>query len=360
MIEHSLAELATQHAGAVVLARPRVVLALPTTQCALYITRTLGHLWEELQPVADRYEPVLVVCLNGRDPDNAAERQIRSFAKDIRRTSSTRPQPEFELLVVDRIGKNHAINTLADRARELSAEVFHLVDDDVRFAPGSLRANVDALMSIDRDAVALVGSDYEAVRHPLRSLLGTSKSAFDAVSRWWWQNAFRIPFEPEAARSTFCSAQSLAMRLHHFPTLPEDATGVTDDAYINFWVAAHGGTVRKVPGSILYFEVASSYPEWLRQQTRTFLGTIRALERFPVQRLATEDAYAWPYAMNRGSRRPFVEPTLRRAWFAMVFRAARAHLTRRVERLRRLDLQVGWGRAETTKGILHAALRDVT
>ncbi len=333
--------------------RTSVLFAIPTTNSADHIGQTLTHLFGEISSLPDDYEATLVVCLNGADEQGATERAIQTAFERQRAASS---RIALDLVRLLPAGKSRAVNALVGEARRRGCAVIHLFDDDVRLGPGSVAPNLRAVTAAK--GLTLVGSRFCAGEHSLKELLA-KQPPWHAMQAWLLHRTFRTPFDPVAEVFPFCSAQSLCMLTVDFPSLPEEDAGITDDAYLNYYVVARGGTVHKVAASTVQFEVAATYAEWNHQQTRLFLGLLATLDAFPVERARIEDAFAWPYAYNRGSRRLPRLRTFLGQPFLLPYWLCRHQLTRRVERLWREGETVGWGTAASTKRVSDVPSRDV-
>jgi hypothetical protein len=327
----------------------RVLVGIPTTDCGSYIANSLRMLRPELADLASGYEVTLLVCLNGgseeerrRDRD-AIEEGFKAIAADGLSLKA-------EIIERPAAGKNAAVNAIVAEARARAVTYIHLLDDDIQLRHGSLRRNVAALQGCPVSP-ALSGSRYIAYRRSLTEFLRRERSVRRGIVAWWWHSVFRTPFEPDEEPYIFCSAQSMAMRASEFPALPEDDAVVTDDAFINYSVVQGNGALMHPDDSIVYFEVASRYDEWIRQQQRIWVGVENALKLFRESEKEIYSRLSWAYAHNREARVRARLRSPRHAILLACYRLAQAHLGRVHAR----TVVFEWGRAATTKGMGHGA-----
>jgi cellulose synthase/poly-beta-1,6-N-acetylglucosamine synthase-like glycosyltransferase len=320
----------------------RVVVALPTTASARYLSTSLARLVPELRELAASRDVTLALCVNGPDPDGLNHEAARSAVAEVHEQL---PQVDTVVLVREAAGKSGAVTELLAHARSIGASFFLIVDDDVAFSPGTLSRNIDALANAPADEPVLVGARILAPERSLRSFL-RGQPAHRALSAWWWQSVFRLPYEPASEFFLFSPGPCSAMRVEHYPELPPDDTSIFDDVYVNYWSVSHGGTILQPPGSIVYFHVASGYREWIRQQLRIVAGVEATLAMFPDRADEIRRVFAWAYSHNKEARIRARCHTPRRLLLLVFYRLAQEDLLRRYHKLETVP---DWGRAESTK-----------
>lgn len=320
----------------------RIVVALPTLASGRYIRRSLGQMVPELRALATGRQVTLAACLNGPDPDGQHLEALREALDAVR---DGIPGLDTHVLVRAEPGKNAALGDLVGYARSIDAAYFMVIDDDVVFEPGTLGRNIDALAQAPTDRVVVVGARILTPVRPLRSFL-KRQAGPAGVLAWWWQSVFRLPYEPASEFFLFTPGPCSAMRVGDYPELPSDESGITDDAYINYWVVAERGLILQPPGSVVYFQVASGYREWIRQQLRVLAGIETTLALFKDDADEIRRVFAWAYSHNKEARVPAVCRTPRRLVLLCAYRLAQEDLLRRY---RKLAGTPDWGRAESTK-----------
>lgn len=283
-----------------------------------------------------------MTCVREDHPDGTHLGALRE-ALDV--VEGEIPGMDTHVLVRAEPGKNAALGVLISYARSIDADYFIVIDDDVAFEPGTLSRNVDALAQAPTDRIVIVGARTLTPARPLRSFL-KHRAGPAGLLAWWWQSVFRLPFEPESEFFLFTPGPCLAMRVGDYPDLPFDDSGITDDAYINYWTVAQRGLILQPAGSIVYFHVASGYREWIRQQLRLLAGIETTLALFKGDAEEIRRVFAWAYSHNREARVPAVCRTPRRLLLLAAYRLAQEDLLRRY---RRLSGTPDWGRAESTK-----------
>jgi hypothetical protein len=321
-----------------------VVVALPTMASGHYISRSLRQMVPELSELAAGRDVTFAACVNGPDPDGTHLSAVQGALEGLK---GVIPAIETSILVRESAGKNAALGDLISYARSIGAAYFLVVDDDVVFEPGTLSRNIDALAQAPTDRVVVVGARILAPARPLRSFL-KPQAAPGALAAWWWQSVFRLPYEPASEFFLFTPGPCSAMRVEDYPELPPDDSGITDDAYINYWVVAGGGTILQPPGSVVYFHVSSSYREWIRQQLRILAGIERTLALFRDDADEIRRVFAWPYSHNKAARVRASCRTPRRFLLLICYRLTQADLLRRYRKLAEVP---DWGRAESTKHV---------
>ncbi|MBR7833767.1 hypothetical protein KDL01_10855 [Actinospica durhamensis] len=319
-----------------------VVVALPTTASGRYISRSLHRIAPELRALAAAHDVVLVACLNGPDPDGHHRSSLTTALEEL---AAEAPGLGTHLLVRGPAGKNAALGELIGYARGIGAASFLVVDDDVLFEPGTLARNIDALVRADRERIVVVGARILAPTRPLRAFRRDARLP-SALWAWWWQSVFRLPYEPASEFFLFTPGPCSALRVEDYPELPADDSGITDDAYINYWTVAQGGEILQPPGSVVYFNVACGYREWIGQQLRILAGVERTLALFPDHADRIREVFAWAYSHNKDARVRAHCRTPRRLLLLIFYRLAQQDLLRRYRGLRGTP---GWGRAESTK-----------
>ncbi|GLK99186.1 hypothetical protein [Dactylosporangium matsuzakiense] len=320
----------------------RVVVALPTTASARYLSTSLARLIPELRELAAVRDVTLAICVNGADPEGAHHEAARSAAAEVH---GQLPQVETTVLRREPAGKSGAITELLAHARSIGAAFFLIVDDDVAFSPGTLARNIEALAGAPAEEPVLVGARILAPERPLREFL-REMPAPRALWAWWWQSVFRLPYEPASEFFLFSPGPCSAMRVEHYPELPPEDTGIFDDAYVNYWSVVHGGTILQPPKSIVYFHVATGYREWIRQQLRIIAGIEATLALFNERADEIRRVFLWAYSHNKDARTRARWRTPRRLLLLVFYRLAQEDLLRQY---RKLTAAPDWGRAESTK-----------
>lgn len=322
----------------------RVVVALPTTASAHYLSSSVDRLIPELRELAAVRDVTFAACVNGPDPDGLHRDTARAV---LDRVHEQLPRVETTVIVREPAGKSGAITELLHYARSIDAAYFLVTDDDVAFEPGTLSRNIEALAAAPADRPVLVGARILAPERPLRSFLD-QLPVHRALPAWWWQSVFRLPYEPASEFFLFSPGPCSAMRVKHYPDLPPDDSGIFDDAYVNYWNVVNGGLIQQPPGSVVYFHVASGYREWIRQQLRIIAGIEATLALFGDRADEIRKVFAWAYSHNKEARIPARWRTPRRLLLLAFYRLAQEDLLRHYRKLQGVP---DWGRAESTRDV---------
>jgi hypothetical protein len=327
--------------------KARVLIGMPTISCEKYIARSLAKLLDEIDRIDTmQFQPALAICLNGAGQDESA-RAIRDW---IDTAAATRPGLQVFFLRTDRPGKNNAINLLLEKARAERFDDLQLVDDDVEFEPGSIRANVEHLRDArcQKSGPALVASRFYAKPQRLRDFASHPAQVPQALVRWFNYKIVSIPFSAEAEPWLACSGQSLAMSVATAPVLPDDASGITDDTFLSCYYALNGHIV-KPERSVVYFKVSTYLKEWRAQQLRIYAGVEKAYEHFGKRKPALERIFAWPYSPQPERRTAIQTSSWKRLFKYQFFKLYCKELHRMILSHQRSGAQVQWNRAESTK-----------
>jgi cellulose synthase/poly-beta-1,6-N-acetylglucosamine synthase-like glycosyltransferase len=319
-----------------------VVIALPTTACAPYIAASLRKLVPELRDLTAAHDVTLAVCLNGPDPGGAHHAALRS-ALDV--AGAQVPALRTHVIVREPAGKSAALGELVGYARSVGAAYILVTDDDVVFEPGTLVRSVAALVSAPTDRPVLVGARILVAPRPLRSFLARLP-VHRALLAWWWQAVFRLPYEPASEFFPWAPGSCSALRVADYPELPPDDSGITDDAYVNYWMVANGGEIQQPPGSVVYFYAATDYREWIRQQLRVLAGVEATLALFADRADEIRRYFAWAYSHNKEARVRARCRTPRRLLLLAAYRLVQEDVLRHY---RKLTGAPDWGRAESAK-----------
>jgi glycosyltransferase involved in cell wall biosynthesis len=289
----------------------------------------------ELVRLEPPYEVMALIVLNGSTPDD--ERAVRAAAM-----AAVIP---IEVMVLGDAGKNRALNAGIRWCADEGVEIVHVLDDDQTYASGSLKANVEALVQMQRElgVKGLVGC-----RHLVR--YSEQPNLIERVAG--------LAFELRSDPPRFCIGGSMCCFVDLFPNLPDDDLGVADDAYICNWYFQkylgywkHFGFVPIVfpTGSNAYFSVARSISEYQRQQTRVRFGVLRSYKLFGDLESELRTYFDWTFHCDSTQQtfRSLSSGDRRIRWIA--FYLLRRNVNRRAEELLRRGEVTQWNKAESTK-----------
>lgn len=293
-----------------------IVIGIPTTESSDYIYKSLVRIYDEILRCNDKiYHFRVVLCINGNHHDDVAK-EVYRFFRDYNIA-----EEYYAVLVNQDAGKNNAVNRIVQYARNLGdIDIIHFFDDDVVLKRGSLSCNLKALITHERQHAepALVGSAYIAEIFPFRHFLKLS-NPLGAFMKWMFHRIISQPYRITAPRPKFCEGPSFCVYLKYMPSLPDDALGITDDAFLSNYFAIQGKEyyqkygvlpIIKPQESVSYIKLPLSYGEWMRQQIRVHAGIERAFQYFSVERTYLEKVFAWEYAFNKLSRIPLVNASI--------------------------------------------------
>ena len=238
----------------------RVVAAVACHRDEPAVARTVGDLSDDL----GRFDAArIVVCVNG--PGSKKSAAAVALAE----------VPGVELRFLDEASKPAAWNLL----RSEPADVTVFSDADVRIAPGSVAALVEALEE-----------------HPDAVLASAAQRPAEPESA-----AARVATVPFKLRWEGVAGTLYAARTAWLPEMPADV--ILDDAWL--WAAANAmgeGCIVAVPEAVATFRPASSWSDLWRQRLRAEAGK-RQLKQWGV-RLAPAPAAARPSASLLRAYRP--------------------------------------------------------
>lgn len=316
----------------------KVCIVVPTYSSGRYFAASFRALLGAAREVATRFETLIVVVLNGSTP--ADEREVRRAVE-----ASDVPS---RLIVTPEAGKNGAINRGLGACVEHGCDIVHVVDDDQRYAPGTLLINVLALLGMRErlNVDGLVGSRHIAV-------LGRGATPIERLAS--------LAFEEWQEAPRFCIGGSMCTFVEAFPELPPDEKGIADDAFVcNTFYARFRDLYRTTgilpivfpQGSKVYFNVALDLAEYERQQVRIRYGVLAGYRAFPELEQELRAYFTWKFHCDRETHPPrsvlhdLVELGRWRA-----FRWLRDRANRKAEaRLNAGVSGVPWSVAGSTKG----------
>lgn len=279
--------------------RNSLIIGIPTYNSGDYIGRSLQNLKHEFQDLRHSSRITLdqlaiFVCVNGADNQNRS-----NAVKDIEHFKHLNSWANLQIIVTDTPGKNNAMNQIIRRARAEQFEHLHFMDDDVEFRPGSLVENIETLQKHRDDEPLLVASHFQPYSRDINYFKARSNTTTEACAKKIMHSILSFPFDYEHT-FPFASGQSLAGRVAELPLIPSDKSGITDDSFISYYYSVKGhdnqnhDCVIKPKESVVYFEVGASPKEWLRQQTRTLAGVLRAKTSFGPDRHYADRKYHFP------------------------------------------------------------------
>lgn len=290
----------------------QLVVGIPTIHSSRYIYHSLSSMAKEISRLPSTFQTTMVVCLNGTLDGGATAREIGRFI-------SEQPGLKVVLLELQEGGKNLALNHIVRYAKEEASDLLHFFDDDIDLKEGSLLINLTTL--IEQEAKlgipVLVGSNFIGTARPWRELLSEQGNLFSALNSWVLQQVFLLPFQPHTDKPRFCLGGSLGAFTRDFPYYPDDDTGIADDGFIGNYYALIGkelyektgvSSIIKPQGSEFYFQVATSYQEWLKQQVRIFVGVYYSYLYFEEHIPFFERYFAWEFSIGQAMRRPGSKP----------------------------------------------------
>ncbi len=316
-----------------------VIVGMPTMNSSEYIQHSLKRVVAEIMRIPDTFSVTLVACLNGSDNNNEVV---------LRAALAEYPDVSSECIVLSAPGKNEAVNAIGAYGNVHGFEILHLIDDDVIFSEGALAINLDALVAHTKGPV-LVGSAFKARLFSLAHFLESEKSVVTAFKKKILHNIFRIPFDTQTEPWEFCSAQSLALYIKDLPELPPSDTGFTDDTFINYEIMHRGSTI-KPEGSELYFNVATSYVDWLYQQTRILYGVKKGLGTYSSSdKKNILKGMKWPYTTTRHMYRLPNRMGVKRLCYYGMYMGMQYVIENRASRYFKKGIVPAWGRVESTK-----------
>lgn len=284
-----------------------LTIGIPTINSSRYIYKSLQRMKNEMFSLPDNITCELVVCLNGTKDGGKSESEIKRFMSD-------NPGLCSKFIEVEEPGKNRALNAIIKYARLRESQILHFFDDNIYLKEGSLLVDIKTLLEAQEkmDTPVLVGSNFIGIPRSLEYFIDKEKSILKAIKCWALHNIFITPFRFNSDRPRFCIGQSLGAFTSTFPYYPDDNTGIADDGFICNYYALKGkelflqkgiNPIIKPQDSIVYFNVATSYREWLRQQVRIFVGVYYSYMLYEKEMDFFNDFFSWEYSVGKSLRR---------------------------------------------------------
>ena len=257
----------------------KIALCIPTTESSDYIAVTLRKLTPEINLITEKtFQVTLVVCVNGINADLTAD-ALASYQK----------KTLFDLIVLQSgsKGKNKAINAMVKYCKQYNYDILHFLDDDINVSAGSILANIRALIdSKDNTSIPTIsGSNFYAKKHTF-AYIAAQMPISKAIVQYFLQEVYMVPFSKNSDINLFLSGQSMCVWAEQCPTLPDDSSGIADDAFLSNYYALQNkpyekaSNIIKVESSIIYFYVPYSFEEWKSQQKRIMIGVERSFLYF--------------------------------------------------------------------------------
>lgn len=219
-----------------------------------------------------KFNCYVAICINGRK--KMFYEDIKENFKDI----------DIMLLYQRTPGKNDAINKIIKYSKENKDDIIHFLDDDIKFKRGTISADLEALVQTRYNSHTLVGSNFYA----------------DVKDKKLFQKILCTPFTPNADINLFLSGNSICSWVENYPYMPATSTQIAEDSFTCVYFAKNFSDCKiiKPKNSIVYYEPAENFKDWLSQQVRTYVGVEKSFLIYPKEYLSLEYFFAWRYAEN--------------------------------------------------------------
>lgn len=334
----------------------QVAIGIPTMNSSMYIynyLQTIADMMSNPETVSLQYQ--FYICLNGIDEGKKTEQEIQRFICD-------RPDVSCHLLLSKALGKNNALNIILDEASK-DCEIIHFLDDDVKLSNNAIVTNLLELIKKreEYEVPILVGSNFFAVKHSFLYFLKRSHNPLTGIKEYLLNGIFSLPFEEESESPNFCLGGSLCFFINDFTKYPLDKSGIADDGYVGNYFAIKGKqfyfenkklNIIKPFESKMYFEVATSYKDWLKQQIRIYAGVYYSYLYFEEELEYFREIFSWKYSVGtdfRGMYGP--EKTLSRKLKLFILRRFQKVVFKESMKLIEKSQMPEWAEVKNTKRI---------
>lgn len=325
-----------------------VGIGVPTTNSVSYIANTLDSVAQYTRCLEAPFNVKIFIALNGDENFIATKKIILMFIKSHASTDIT-------LIECPRAGKNNALNMILKAAA--NCEIMHFLDDDVLLSKDTLQLDVNNLIRYESmyDCPVLVGSNAYAHKRSLKFYLLQDYKIIPALKAVFWRYIFSLPFEKGSEQPKFCLGGSVCFFIKDFPGYPPDDSGIADDGYIgNYFLTKKTENVLnniiKPAGSEMYFEVAISIDEWLKQQVRIFTGVYYSYLAFPGNMDLFIKAFSWKYSVGGDFRgKDIAEKTVIRRVRLALLRHLQKEVLKRSQSVIERGIAPDWAIASSSK-----------
>jgi 8-oxo-dGTP pyrophosphatase MutT (NUDIX family)/glycosyltransferase involved in cell wall biosynthesis len=237
-----------------------LIIAVPTHNGALTISKTLNSVAENLKEIPASIEKEMVICI-----DHCTDDTIKVVENFIKESDTNR----IKISLIENggnKGKANALNKIFDSS---FGELFCVIDDDVILEKRCLVNLIKTL--VEERNLKCAFSVWK--RLPLKS-----RNPWKLF--WHWILGVKFEIQPYDKSSEIMKGASIMLRRENFIRLP---AVLNEDQFLQY---AYWPQTKEVQGSVIYFNSVSSISDYYRRFIRIMVGAKQMSKYFAKERIS--------------------------------------------------------------------------
>ncbi len=330
----------------------KVLLGTPTFNSIAYIDTTIKLIKNEISLCKNIDKSIDISLAIGVDGDKATYSYLRYNYKD---------DPLVTLLYTKTSGKNSSINQIIDFAKDNFYDILHWFDDDVFMKNGTLHINLKQLIfNLHNNTPPQIVASIILAKERDFNFFIKRYGLFKGIKSYYYYLIFSLPFRHAYDHPNFCMGMSYGLLVRDTPYYPSSETFIADDGFIgNYYAVVNKSRIIEnqfspiihVSESEAYFDVAISLKDWIKQQSRIYVGVMYSYFYFKNEVDFLRNYFAWYYSHDIKGNFNYHSRNHSHKILYFLYGIYQTIMLRKAKKILKNKTPLKWNTLYTTKGL---------